>query len=82
LHILVQCTSLGHDEKDAPPVELQRLVPPLVCAEVIHTPLETCFLAAARQQGCVVHHGGHMLDRQIDAIVRFLTTPAAADTCE
>ena len=71
--MVVQCTSLGHWAEDEPPLELRRLRPPLVCAEVIHTPLETAFLAAARSQGCVAHHGAHMLDKQIDAICAFLT---------
>lgn len=71
--VVVQCTSLGHSPQDAPPLDLARLVPPLVCAEVIHTPLETAFLLAARQRGCTIHHGTHMLDKQIDCICRFLT---------
>lgn len=71
--VVVQCTCLGHRSEDEPPLDLSRLHPPLVCAEVIHTPLETAFLAAARRQGCKVHHGEHMLDKQIDAICAFLT---------
>lgn len=74
--LVVQCTNLGHLPSDPPPLldSWDRLVPPLVCAEVIHTPLETKFLAEARRRGCACHHGAHMLDKQIDAIVAFLTT--------
>jgi len=71
--VVVQCTNQGHHPDDQAPIDLDRLVPPLVCAEVIHTPLETRFLAVARRQGCTVHHGAHMLDKQIDAICTFLT---------
>jgi len=71
--MVVQCTSLGHNAHDAWPIDPERLVPPLLCAEVIHTPIETPFLAAARLRGCAVHHGAHMLDKQIDAICAFLT---------
>lgn len=70
---VIQCTSLGHSKDDALPIDPERLRPPLLCAEVIHTPIETPFLAAARQQGCTCHHGKHMLDKQIDAICEFLT---------
>ena len=72
--VLVQCTSLGHAAGDADPVPHDRLAPPLLCCEVIHTPAETKFLAAARKRGCDTHRGKFMLDAQIQAIARFLTT--------
>ena len=43
-----RCTSLGHNDADADPVDPALLVPPLLCCEVIHTPAETRFLARAR----------------------------------
>ena len=70
--MVVQCTSLGHRADDPTPFDFSLLTPPMLCAEVIHTPLETPFLAEARRRGCVCHHGAHMLDRQIDAIRAFL----------
>ena len=72
--ILVQCTSLGHGAGDPDPVPHDLLVPPLLCCEVIHTPADTAFLLAAASRGCATHRGKFMLDAQIEAIARFLTT--------
>lgn len=70
--VLIQCTSLGHAPGDPDPVPCDLLKPPLVCCEVVHTPEETAFLKAARERGCDVHHGKHMLSAQLDALCEFL----------
>ena len=75
--VLVQCTSLGHEASDADPVPHDLLRPPLLCAEVIHTPMDTAFLLKAKMNGCETHRGKFMLDCQISAIAGFLALDEA-----
>ena len=75
--VAVQCTNQGHEAADADPCPLEVLRPPLLCAEVIHTPAETRWLAAARAAGCATHRGKFMLDAQIASIAEFLALDPA-----
>src|SRR6478609_4060206 len=53
LALLVNCTDQGMIGKPALDVDLARLAPSTLVADLIYTPLETPFLAEARKRGCV-----------------------------
>ena len=70
--IVVNATSLGMKEGDALPLDVTRLVPPMLAAEVIMTPEVTPFLAEAARRGCATHGGKPMLAAQIALLARFM----------
>jgi shikimate dehydrogenase len=63
--LVVNATSLGMKESDPLPLDVGRLSPDTIVAEVIMKPETTALLAAARDKGCTIHHGRHMLDEQV-----------------
>lgn len=62
--LLVNCTNQGMIGKPALDVDLARLAPSTLVADLIYTPLETPFLAAARARGCVTLNGLGLLLNQ------------------
>jgi shikimate dehydrogenase len=62
--LLVNCTDQGMIGKPALDINLARLAPATLVADLIYTPLETPFLAAARQRGCVTVNGLGLLLNQ------------------
>ena len=62
--LLVNCTDRGMVGKDALEIDLSRLRPETLVADLIYTPLETPFLAAARVRGCVTVNGLGLLLNQ------------------
>jgi shikimate dehydrogenase len=62
--LLVNCTDQGMIGKPALDVDLARLAPSTLVADLIYTPLETPFLAAARSRGCVTVNGLGLLLNQ------------------
>ncbi|MBR0682552.1 shikimate dehydrogenase [Roseomonas eburnea] len=70
--IVANATSLGMHEGDALPLEVARLAPPMLAAEVIMAPEVTPFLAEAAKRGCATHGGKPMLTAQIALLARFM----------
>jgi shikimate dehydrogenase len=64
LALLVNCTDQGMIGKPALDVDLARLAPATLVADLIYTPLETPFLAGARLRGCVTVNGLGLLLNQ------------------
>jgi shikimate dehydrogenase len=62
--LLINCTDQGMIGKPALDVDLARLAPATLVADLIYTPLETPFLAQARQRGCVTVNGLGLLLNQ------------------
>jgi shikimate dehydrogenase len=70
--IVANATSLGMKEGDALPLDVARLAPAMIAAEVIMTPEVTPFLAEAARRGCATHGGKPMLAAQIALLARFM----------
>jgi shikimate dehydrogenase len=62
--LLVNCTDRGMVGKAALDIDLTRLAPATLVADLIYTPLETPFLADARLRGCVTVNGLGLLLNQ------------------
>ncbi|MFF5258021.1 shikimate dehydrogenase family protein [Actinomadura viridis] len=69
--IAVNATPLGMRPDDPLPLRPGSLRPGTVVADIIMRPRRTPLLAAAEAAGHPVHHGGHMLDHQLDLYRRF-----------
>ncbi len=70
--LVVNATSLGLDQGDALPVDVERLTPEMIVAEIIMIPERTPLLREAARRGCRIHLGKHMLDTQIELMARFI----------
>lgn len=70
--IIVNATSLGMKDGDALPIDTSLLTPQNVVAEIIMKPEMTVLLQHAKQIGCGIHLGRHMLDCQTKLIMDFL----------
>jgi shikimate dehydrogenase len=62
--LLVNCRDRGMIGKDALEIDLSRLDPATLAADLIYTPLETPFLAEARARGCPTVNGLGLLLNQ------------------
>ncbi|WGD50765.1 shikimate dehydrogenase [Bradyrhizobium sp. CB1650] len=62
--LLVNCTDRGMIGKDALEIDLSRLNPATLVADLIYTPLETPFLGEARARGCTTVNGLGLLLNQ------------------
>lgn len=62
--LLVNCTDRGMVGKGALEIDLSRLRPETLTADLIYTPLETPFLAEARARGCTTVNGLGLLLNQ------------------
>lgn len=62
--LLVNCTDRGMFGKSALEINLSRLKPETLTADLIYTPLETPFLAEARARGCITVNGLGLLLNQ------------------
>ncbi len=71
--MVVNATSLGMRPDDPLPLDVARLDPQTLVAEIIMKPELTRLLEAARQRGCRIHYGRHMLDCQVDLMARFMS---------
>ena len=70
--LVVNATSLGLREADALPLDVTRLTADQTAAEIIMQPVETRWLAAAREKGCRIQYGAPMLACQIELMAAFM----------
>lgn len=75
--LIVNATSVGLLASDPYPLDVDSLVAGQIIAEAIMNPPETRLLAAARERGCRVHPGRHMLEQQLDLMAAFMDGPEA-----
>lgn len=70
--IVVNTTSVGMKEDDPLPIDLDRVGPATVVADVIMSPPVTRLLARAAERGCRTIGGKIMLDEQMGLVTAFL----------
>jgi shikimate dehydrogenase len=70
--IVINATPLGMHEGDDLPLDVSKLRPEILVAEIIIVPERTRLLKEAEQRGCRVHLGLPMLTCQIDEVIAFL----------
>lgn len=69
--LVVNATPLGMAPGDPLPLDLARLRPGTLVADVVIKAEPTALLAEAKRLGCQIHGGRHMLDGQAKAIFAF-----------
>ena len=77
--IVINSTSLGLDPSDSLPVDVERLSPGTLVAEVIAKPEVSKLLEAAAARGCKIHSGIHMVRHQVRETVRFVSNRQHCD---
>ena len=77
--IVINSTSLGLDPSDSLPVDVKRLSPGTLVAEVIAKPEVSKLLEAAAARGCKIHSGIHMVRHQVRETVRFVSNRQHCD---
>ncbi len=70
--LVVNATSLGLRPGDSLPLDVSRLEPNQIVAEIIMDPADTALLISARARGCRVHEGAPMLASQIPHMAAFM----------
>ena len=70
--LIVNATSLGMKDGDPLPIDTNLLTPENVVAEIIMKPAMTALLQHAKNAGCDIHLGRHMLNCQTKLIIDFL----------
>lgn len=70
--LVVNATSLGLRPGDALPLDVSRLTPDQIVAEIIMQPEVTALMAAAQAHGCRVHPGKPMLTCQLEMMADFM----------
>jgi shikimate dehydrogenase len=70
--IAVNATALGLGNTDPLPFDVGRAPPDMLIAEVIMKPETTRLLTAAKDRGCAIHQGKHMLDNQVGLMAAFI----------
>jgi shikimate dehydrogenase len=76
--IAVNATALGMRAADPLPFRVESVAPSTLVAEVVMAMETTPLLAAARERGCEVHPGRHMLDGQLEMMMDFFGLAGAA----
>jgi shikimate dehydrogenase len=69
--IIINATSAGVDPGDGYPLDVSRLAPGMLAAEVVMAVRETPFLRVAAERGCALHHGDAMARAQMAFIAEF-----------
>lgn len=73
IDLLVNASPCGlQPETDPPPVNLSRLRPDILVADIIMKPRETPLLRAAQAKGCQIRYGAPMLDSQLELMLQFV----------
>jgi shikimate dehydrogenase len=73
--IAINTTSVGLAPGDPLPLDVRGLKPSTLVADIIMKPEMTKLLIAARDRGCPIHLGKHMLDSQLALLARHLGIP-------
>jgi len=76
--LVVNATPLGMSASDPLPLEVERLSPETLVAEVVMKAEMTPLLEAARNKGCAVQVGTDMLFEQIPAYLEFFGLPVTS----
>jgi shikimate dehydrogenase len=71
--LVVNATSLGMKEGDPLPVDVTKLSPGSIVAEIVMRPTLTPLVIASRERGCQVVLGRRMLDEQFGEVRKFLS---------
>lgn len=66
--LVINATSLGLQESDPLPLDLETIQPGMTVAEVIAKPEVTRLLRAAERRGAAIHSGIHMITGQVSLI--------------
>jgi shikimate dehydrogenase len=69
--LVINATSVGLAEGDDAPLNVERLTPSMLVADIVMRP-ETRLMREARERGCAVHPGHLMLDCQLEQRLAFL----------
>lgn len=69
--VVVNATPIGMRTDDPLPFDCDGLTPATVVADVIMAPAMTRLLTVAKERGCVIHQGMHMMDHSIHEMARF-----------
>lgn len=69
--LIVNASPMGMRPDDPLPIDLDRLAPGSVVADVVVHPRMTKLLAAAHERGCFTQPGTHMMDAQIATMAMF-----------
>ncbi len=71
-NLVVNATPCGlHPETDPLPIDVSRLTPEMLVADIVMKPRMTPLLIAAEKAGCEIRHGDGMLDHQLALMMRF-----------
>lgn len=73
--MIVNTTSAGLKPDDPLPLDIHGLKPPTVVVDIIMNPEMTRLLTTAKERGCRIHLGRHMLDSQFPLLARHLGVP-------
>ena len=73
--LAVNATPLGLRPDDRLPLDVDRLAPATIVADVIMKPRQTRLLRAAAERGCRTHDGVHMMDHQAPHVADFFRFP-------
>jgi shikimate dehydrogenase len=73
--VAINATPIGMKPDDPLPFNLEALRSDALVAEAIMKPPMTRLLMEAKQRGCAIHEGRHMLDNQVAAIWTFFRLP-------
>ena len=69
--LVINATPVGMRPDDPLPIDCDGLSPATVVADVIMDPLMTKLLTAAKERGCAIHQGTHMMDHSIHEMAQF-----------
>ncbi len=71
-NLIINATPCGlYPETDPLPVDVNKLTPDMIVADIVMKPVLTPLLAAAERAGCAVRFGAGMLDSQAELMMRF-----------
>lgn len=69
--VVINATSLGLRDEDPSPVPIETLEAGALACEAVMRDADTALLAGARQRGCLIHEGQHMLHGQLVEKAKF-----------
>ena len=70
--LIINATSLGLEEKDKIPFDVNKTHENCVIADIIMNPIKTKLLIKSKSIGRTIHYGKHMIETQVDLAGKFL----------